>query len=301
MQTEPVKTDEYLRELIDYKDMSFPLETWTDVYSTFLDNTLNCHWHNSFEFCLVVEGSVDFYLDETRLELEKGDCIFVNSNVLHMARQNKLKESAVLIGAGFPPSLFPGGSVYYRYFQPVLKMPLQGFRVEAKDPHGSEMARILEEICRLCDQEPGYELECLGLVIRLWLQTLDYISEKNHDFVKRKTEQRHSDVVKQMISYIREHFADSIAIRDLTEHAHISRSECFRSFSRYTGKKPMEYINEYRLAQAAVMLKETELSVAEIGSACGFGSSSYFGKLFRENYGLSPLSYRSEPVPKSRC
>ena len=95
-----------------------------------------------------------------------------------------------------------------------------------------------------------------------------------------------------MISYIQEHFADNIAIRDLTEYAHVSRSECFRSFRRYTGKKPMEYINEYRLIQAAGLLKESDLSVAEIGSACGFGSSSYFGKLFKEKYGVPPLGYR---------
>lgn len=40
----------------------------------------------------------------------------------------------------------------------------------------------------------------------------------------------------------------------------------------------MEYINEYRLIQAADLLKETSLSVSEIGSSCGFGSSSYLGR-----------------------
>ena len=43
---------------------------------------------------------------------------------------------------------------------------------------------------------------------------------------------------------------------------------------------------------AADLLKETSLSVSEIGSSCGFGSSSYFGKLFKEKYGVSPLGYR---------
>ena len=292
MQTGPVKTDEHLRELIDYKDISFPLETWSDDYGTFLEYTMNCHWHNSFEFGLLVEGSLDFYTGETCLRMGKGDCVFVNANVLHMARQIYPEENAVLIGVGFPPSLFPGGGVFQKYFQPVLKMPLQGFCIEAASPSGRKMAQILQGICKLKDEESGYELRCLGLVSELWLTTLEYISGENRAFVTGEAKHRHGDVVKRMISYIQEHFADNIAIRDLTEYAHVSRSECFRSFHRYTGKKPMEYINEYRLIQAAGLLKESDLSVAEIGSACGFGSSSYFGKLFKEKYGVPPLGYR---------
>ena len=107
-------------------------------------------------------------------------------------------------------------------------------------------------------------------------------------------------MVKQMISYIQEHFADNITIQALTEHAHVSRSECFRSFRRYTGKKPMEYINEYRLLQAAGLLRDTNLSISEVGSSCGFGSSSYFGKLFRKKYGVTPLEYRKESSIKSK-
>ncbi len=292
MQVRTIKTDEHLRELIEYKDLSFPIEICTDDYSTFLDHTMNCHWHNSFEFGTMVEGRLDFYTGETCLRMEKGDSVFVNANVLHMARQVDPGENTLMVGVVFPPSLFPGGGVFQKYFQPVLKMPLQGFCVKADSPVGRNMERTLVELCGLRDEEAGYELRCLSLISRLWLDTLEYLSGENHDFVMGETGRRHGDVVKQMISYIQEHYAEPVAIRDLTEHAHISRSECFRSFRRYTGKKPMEYINEYRLIQAADLLKETSLSVSEIGSACGFGSSSYFGKLFKEKYGVSPLGYR---------
>ena len=44
---------------------------------------------------------------------------------------------------------------------------------------------------------------------------------------------------------------------------------------------PLEYMREYRLRKACMELIETEKSITEIASDCGFGSSSYFGKLFR--------------------
>lgn len=294
MEKNPVKTDKDLRELIDYKDVSFPLDTWADAYSSFPDYTLNCHWHNAFEFGTVIKGSLDFYTGETCLKLEKDDCIFVNSNVLHMAKQTDPHGPAVMSGVGFPPSLFPDGSIFQKYFQPVMKMPLQGFRIEAGNPHGQRLAGIIKDICRLSDEAYGYELRALSLLSRLWLETLAYLSEKDHPFALKETPHHHGTMVKQMISYIQEHFADNITIQDLTDYAHVSRSECFRFFRRYTGKKPMEYINEYRLLQAAGLLRDTSLSISEIGSFCGFCSSSYFGKLFKEKYGISPLAYRKE-------
>lgn len=292
MQIRPVKTDAHLRELVDYKDVFFPVETWRDTFADFIDHTVNCHWHSAFEFGTVLEGRVDFYTDETCLKLETGDCIFVNSNVLHMAKQTNPQENAVIIGVGFPPSVFPGGGVFQTYFHPIIQMPLQGFRLAASDPYGIRFSRKIHEICSLQSEAYGYELQCLSLISGLWLDTLDYISKENPSLVLKEGSHGHGDVIKKMISYIQEHFADHIAIADLTEHAHVSRSECFRCFHRYTGKKPMEYINEYRLSQAASLLKGTNLPVSEISSSCGFGSSSYFGKLFKETYRLSPLEYR---------
>ncbi len=288
----PVKTDEHLRELIDYKDISFPLETWRDDYSTFPDYTLNCHWHDAFEFGTVITGSLDFYMDEVCVKLQKGDTIFINSNVLHMAKQTCAQEPVIMIGTGFPPSIFPEGCILEKYFEPVIKAPFQGFRLKSTDVRGKRFAEIIGELCQLQDETYGSELWSLSLLSQLWLETLACISEKSISLVRQEALPRHGAIVKQMISYIQEHFADPITIQDLTEYAHISRSECFRSFHRYTGKKPVEYINEYRLRQAAGLLKGTSLTVSEIGASCGFGSSSYFGKLFREKYKASPLEYR---------
>lgn len=292
MQTGPVKTDEHLREIIDYKDASFPLDVWEDVYGTFMDYTLNCHWHDAFEFGILLDGNLDFYTGETCLKLTKGDCIFVNSNILHMAKQTDPRENAVMIGIAFPATLFPIGNAFQKYFQSVIQMPFDGFRIGTDSSHYLKISQAIKDICGLQETDYGYELQCFGLISQLWIHTLGYIAEKNHSFVIKGTPRHHSDTVKKMISYIQEHFSDNITIGDLTEHAHVSRSECFRAFHRYTGKKPMEYINEYRLLQAAGLLRDTSLSVSEIGSSCGFGSSSYFGKLFKEKYRVTPLEYR---------
>ena len=59
------------------------------------------------------------------------------------------------------------------------------------------------------------------------------------------------------------------------------------------GKKPVSFLNEYRLKKSLELLMTTDMQITEVCLACGFGHISYFGKLFREAYGMSPREYRS--------
>ena len=55
---------------------------------------------------------------------------------------------------------------------------------------------------------------------------------------------------------------------------------------------PVEYIKAYRLQAACQMLAKGQEAVTVISHECGLGSSSYFGKVFREYTHCSPTEYR---------
>jgi two-component system response regulator YesN len=54
------------------------------------------------------------------------------------------------------------------------------------------------------------------------------------------------------------------------------------------------YITRVRLTQALRLLRETELSVAEIAASAGFSDQSYFDRRFRRAFGKTPREYRAE-------
>ena len=56
----------------------------------------------------------------------------------------------------------------------------------------------------------------------------------------------------------------------------------------------LQYVTEYRIGKACELLRQTKLPVTEVGIQCGFASSSYFGKVFREKIGCSPREYRTK-------
>jgi AraC-like DNA-binding protein len=58
------------------------------------------------------------------------------------------------------------------------------------------------------------------------------------------------------------------------------------------GETVADFINRYRIQQAAVLLKTTDDSVGLIGELCGIGSRTTLFRLFRDHYGMSPSEYR---------
>lgn len=87
-----------------------------------------------------------------------------------------------------------------------------------------------------------------------------------------------------------EHFQYGTKV--LAELAERSPENLSREIRRWTGKTPTDLLNEGRLAWASEQLQKSEDPIPDLSLACGFDSLSYFYRLFRKRYGLSPLAYR---------
>jgi len=93
------------------------------------------------------------------------------------------------------------------------------------------------------------------------------------------------------VAYIEAHVEDEVDLGECASHLGISRRQLERLFQRYLDTTPLQYLNKVRLQHARSLLTETNLSVMQVAVACGFGSSSYFSKVFRTQYGVSPYKF----------
>ena len=62
----------------------------------------------------------------------------------------------------------------------------------------------------------------------------------------------------------------------------------------YTGKTAVEWVNEYVILEAKLMLKDSTLSIQEIAYRLNFPTQSAFGKYFKKLVGVGPKEYRSK-------
>ncbi len=282
-----IQTDKNLQEIFEYPLSSFPFIAWKDDYAHLTDATLGTHWHNDFEFAVLLSGELDYYLSEQHLRLKAGDCIFVNANTLHTAKRCGSNDT-VMVGITFNSSMLP------KYFEGIVDSQILGFLLDKKSRYTNSVKEIVLEFSKIDLHDKGYELLAISLVSKLWYNMIYYLEEHEKTFIMRNINDNNETDIKKMIFYIKNNYMNNITIEQLYKCANISRTECFRVFRRFTGKTPVEYLTEHRLSTAANLLSSTEETATEISIKCGFSDTSYFGKIFKKKYGKSPLLFRNE-------
>ena len=80
----------------------------------------------------------------------------------------------------------------------------------------------------------------------------------------------------------------------LADNLCLSKSQLNRKVKSITGINTAAYIKQSRLAHAEVLLRDPERAIGDIVLLCGFESASYFTKLFKEKFGMTPSEYRKE-------
>jgi YesN/AraC family two-component response regulator len=105
---------------------------------------------------------------------------------------------------------------------------------------------------------------------------------------------RHSSALRKAERYIWEHYTRKISLQEIAGVSGLSAPYFSTIFKEEMGENLSYYLNRLRVEKAATMLVETELSLSEIASACGFEDQSWFSKIFKGFTGLSPGKYREK-------
>jgi len=99
-------------------------------------------------------------------------------------------------------------------------------------------------------------------------------------------------LIRKAQSFVSEHLHTDVTLPAIADHVHLHPVYLSRIFKQLTGENVSDYIHRLRMEKAAYFLKNTEMKVYEITEAVGYENPQYFSKVFRKNYGQTPLEYR---------
>ncbi|MDR0865587.1 MAG: response regulator [Candidatus Symbiothrix sp.] len=82
-----------------------------------------------------------------------------------------------------------------------------------------------------------------------------------------------------------------LSVESISRELGLSRVHLNRRLKAITNESPGNYIRNFRLKQAALLLVTKKMSIAEVAYAVGFSSHAYFSNIFKEQFGMSPSEY----------
>lgn len=101
-------------------------------------------------------------------------------------------------------------------------------------------------------------------------------------------------IVANALQFVRQHACEGVTVDDVVKRAHISRRLLQERFKDAVGRTMNEELSLVRLNQARFLLEHTGMSISEVAEECGFKHHAYFGKIFKREIGVTPLTYRLE-------
>ncbi len=99
--------------------------------------------------------------------------------------------------------------------------------------------------------------------------------------------------LRRVLDYIHDSLAEDLKLTDMAGIAAMSATQFSKAFKQETGVTPLQYVIAARLDRAAVLLKTSDLTVAEITYRVGYQDVSRFGQHFKRKFGTTPAQYRA--------
>ena len=273
---------------------SFPYSATSVCLSQ--EHSLSIHWHDRMEIIIIREGCGIISIDLELVPVHKGDICIVLPNQLHAAtaQSGGLLKLEII---HFPLSMLTNSNTEddtLRYFQPLEKgEQVIPWLVTPDYLWYPAFSQCLEEMTQLHTYYPT----AYPLAIKSKLFQLFYILFYNEPKVMPKSRpQKSVQKTKQIISYITEHYREPLTMEQMARVCGFSESHFMKFFKSTIGITFTECLNNYRLSRAYALLPASDASISEVAAACGFDNTSYFNRLFKRKYGITPTSLRQQSM-----
>ncbi|MEC5142922.1 AraC family transcriptional regulator [Chitinophaga sp. 212800010-3] len=211
-------------------------------------------------------------------EVKAGSCFILFPGVWHRYRPNLLvgwEEYWVGFDGSYPQQ------VMNKFFNPKKPFINTGLNKEL-------LAAFTQLLGTVSQAQIGYPQLIAGI-------TMMILGVLNRTQLTEKTENDPESVwVSQAIFLLQHQLNNSVNIEELAGQFPISYSKFRKAFKRHTGQSPNQYHLGLRLDKAEELLKNTTLSIKEIGYHTGFESPYYFSRLFKKKFGVSPKAFRAK-------
>ena len=101
-----------------------------------------------------------------------------------------------------------------------------------------------------------------------------------------------SEIIGRIKRFIQKEYKSDLSLADVAKEVNLAPAYVSHIFKKETGQGIVEYITELKMKKAKQLLEDKSLKVIQIAKSCGYENQSYFNKLFKAYFGMTPKQYR---------
>lgn len=250
------------------------------------------HIHNYVEVVYMCEGSTHHIVNGNDVILKTGELLFLNQNAtqeIMPAGENDIAINFIIVPEFFEQSLKMIGDeknliwdflisclknkdkdIGYLHFKTADVLPIQNL-----------VENMVWTIMNDEDMRSINQLTMGLLLLELMNHTDKVTSGSNYE----------QDLLFTVFRYIEQNYREG-ELSSLAEMMNCDMLWLSRMIKKLTGSTYTELVQKKKLDQAAFLLSKTNISIVDIGYNIGYENTSYFHRIFKECYGLTPRHYR---------
>lgn|GEM_PF-3895292 len=101
-------------------------------------------------------------------------------------------------------------------------------------------------------------------------------------------------IVQSLISKVDSNYMEDISLEEWAREANLYPSFLSKIFKDISGWNFIDYLTHVRLTKAKELLKDTDVKIKDIAESVGYNQQSYFNRMFKKEFGLTPGEYREQ-------
>ena len=241
------------------------------------------HWHNHIEVLYMLEGKIDFKVEQRKYLLTEGDMVIINSELIH---SSKLCGHARYILLQVPLSAFDG--LYDEIENTIFKEKPEPDEAEKLYSYLSQMLKSVD------DKRQENKIKFVSLLYDFfYLLLAEYkVGQKMTGTVSYYGISRISPV----IAYVEKEFRSKITLKEVAEILNVTPEHMCRLFKKYTDMTFNEYVMSLRISAFYQSLQNTNQKISVILEECGITNYKAFIREFKKTFGKTPEMIRNEKI-----
>lgn len=263
---------------------------WMEHRYTPCNYQLPRHYENVYQILFMISGKILYQVGNKQYEVSKGGMIVLNTMEEHTLKVLEYPYERYIIQ--IKPDFFQQEVKYPEVIAVFIKRPASfSHLLRVSEPIWNYLYEVVREMEQEYRAKKKYWELYIGADLRRMFIT---IFRECADVLSMMKIGTGVMVAYNVMNYLNHHFTENVTIDDVANALFLNKDYISHVFKEETGYSLISYVISLRINQAKLLLAETDQSVTDIATACGYTDFTYFSKQFKQHTKMSPSRFRKE-------